>query len=341
MNARNPGSRQRRKKKLQRRLLLSMAHLIRRSKLPITQRVNTANLLSHPNPVASYEEACERIAYLRATDTDMVDVVCRTRFMHHRARTEQAIVLLHGYTNCPQQFALLGRRFYDLGYNVLIPRLPHNGLANKLTREHAHLNARTLCRFADEMIDIAQGLADDVTVVGLSASGVMAAWLAQHRSDIGLAVVMAPSFGLPQIPADLSNSAVNLSLKLPNRFIWWDPPGPDHMYPRFSTRALAEVLRLGVATRLEAEARPPAAREILVITTTPDAAVDNRITARLVARWRSYDACPVRTYEFERRWHIKHDFVDPGQTTQQIDLVYPILIDQIARQRSAPLPGRW
>src|SRR6185503_9544167 len=118
----------------------------------------------------------------------------------HGQKVERAILLLHGYTNCPQQFLELGQRFYDLGYNVLIAPLPHHGLANRLTDEQSQLTAKELASYADEMVDIAHGLGNEVVMMGISGGGVATAWAAQNRSDLDLAVIISPAFGFKEIP---------------------------------------------------------------------------------------------------------------------------------------------
>jgi hypothetical protein len=49
---------------------------------------------------------------LEALDGPNVNPACRTRVYTHGARTERALLLLHGFTNCPQQFDALGTRFH-------------------------------------------------------------------------------------------------------------------------------------------------------------------------------------------------------------------------------------
>lgn len=324
---------------MQRTLIFVTGSLALLASLPaaLALPIKSDRLPSYPRPSGSYAEAVERIARLQAQDTDAVNPVCRTRFLTHGQPAERAVVFLHGYTNCPQQFALLGRRFYKLGYNVLIPRLPHNGLADRLNTEHAQLTGAKLVSFADEVVDIARGLGEHITVVGLSASGVLAAWVAQYRSDVDRAVILSPCFALPntRLPSSLASPAMILSLKLPNKFIWWDKtlkceaPAPRHTYPRFSTHALGEVLQLGVSVQSEARETKPAARSILVVTTAGDKSVDNRITHDLIDVWREQGAEAVRMHEFAADLSLPHDFIDPDQVDQNTSLVYPILIDLI------------
>src|SRR5207245_6985782 len=67
----------------------------------------------------------------------------------------------------------LGEMFHALGHNVLIARFPHHGLKDRLTTDQVHLTAEELVGLVDEVMDIARGLGDHITLVGLSGGGVM------------------------------------------------------------------------------------------------------------------------------------------------------------------------
>ena len=121
---------------------------------------NISNLTSHPRPVQSYAEALQRVETLRAQEPPGMNPVCKLQLMTHDKKVDCAIILVHGYTNCPQQFNELGQRFYALGYNVLIAPLPHHGLADRMTETHAQLKAEELTVYADETVDIAKGLGE-------------------------------------------------------------------------------------------------------------------------------------------------------------------------------------
>ena len=296
---------------------------------------NIANLTSQPHPVQGYSEAVQRIETLRAQEAPDMNPVCRLQLMTHDRQVERAIVLVHGYTNCPQQLHELSQRFYDLGYNVLLAPLPHHGLADRMTEEQARLKAEELVAYADEMVDIANGLGNQVVMLGISGGGVTTAWAAQNRSDIDLAVIISPAFGYQQIPTPLTLPAGNLYLALPNSFQWWDPSrqaeiGPAYAYPRYSTRALAELLRLGFAVQAAARLEPPAAASILVVTNASDTSVNNVLTSAVVKVWREHKA-RITTYEFEAELRLGHDLIDPTQPDARIDIVYPRLIDLIAQ----------
>jgi len=296
---------------------------------------NIGTLLSHPRPVQSYAEAVQRIEALRAYKASNVNPVCRVQFLTHGQKVERTIVLVHGYTNCPQQFRELGQRFYDLGYNVLIAPLPHHGLADRMTDEQSQLTPGELVAYADEMVDIAQGLGEQVVMAGISAGGVTTAWAAHHRSDLDLAVLISPAFGFKQIPTPLTAPVMNLFSVLPESYEWWDPllqakGGLPHAYPRYSRRALAQILRLGFAVQVGAQQVPPATRTILVVTNANDSSVNNILTTDVVKNWREHGA-NLTTYEFEADLRLGHDLIDPAQPDERIDIIYPRLIDLISR----------
>jgi alpha-beta hydrolase superfamily lysophospholipase len=292
-----------------------------------------AQIASRPRPAASYDESVQRVAALQAQEREGYNPSCVTELLTHGSKAPRAIVLVHGYTNCPQQFVPLGRQFYERGDNVLIARLPRQGRADRMTAEHGGLLAAELAAYADEVVDIAVGLGEHITMAGLSGGGITTAWAAQHRVELDRAVLIAPAFGYKQIPASLTVGAMNTALLLlPNIFLWWDPKkreksGPPHTYPRYSSRAVMNILRLGFATRAHAARRPPAARSIVVVTNANDDKVDNAAALRMVQVWRASGATDVTHYEFPAELKLHHDLIDPDEPDAHPELVYPKLVE--------------
>jgi len=287
-------------------------------------------------PAAGYEEAESRIARLLATDEAApLYPGCASRFLGHGRKVERAIVLLHGYRNCPKQYQQLAASLFEAGYNVLIPRMPHMGLADVMTADQANLRADELAAYTTEAVDIAQGLGDEVTVAGISTGGILTGWVAHTRADVDRAVLIAPVFGLYAVPAPLTTPVVRLFLSLPNFLLWQDAelkaevPNPPHVYPQNSTRAIAEILRLSFAVQALAGTAKPAVSSIYVITNANDDAVDNRITETVMANWRSQGVANLEHYQFEASLALDHDLLDPEHPKQRIDVAYPILIDLI------------
>jgi len=295
--------------------------------------VPVGKLVSLPNPARDYSEAERRISALRDREGTRLTPDARLQFMTHGRRTEQAVVFAHGYTNCAGQFVELGKRFHALGYNVLIATQPHHGLPDRMTGDQALLTAEELAAFADEMADIARGLGKQVVFAGLSGGGVITAWVWATRPDVAKGALMAPAFGMKLIPWWLTGAAVNLFSILPNFYAWFDPlqkiqGTPGHTYPRFCTRALAEIIRLGYAARRQVEKRMPAAKELVVVTNASDWAVNNRLTKRIIDQWRKMGA-NITAHEFDASWKLDHDFIEPAQPGQPMERTYPLLVDWI------------
>ncbi|MFN8496681.1 MAG: alpha/beta hydrolase [Anaerolineae bacterium] len=286
-------------------------------------------------PTASYEEAITRIGAIQGQEGSPINDVCHTRLWTHGHRTERALVYFHGYTNCPAQFDQLGETLYQKGLNVYVPRLQYHGYKDVMTDDQAKLTTDMLVRLTNDSIDIAHGLGESVTVMGLSAGGVMAAYAAQFRADVDLAVVMSPSFAFPFAPAFVSGLAKAIVPHIPNIFIWWDPrvkekiQGPPYGYPRFSTRALINIFKAGDGVLAEAKHKPPAARRVILITTDADTAIHLPTAYKLGKEWKTNAPDRVKTLTFAKDDKIIHDMVDPRQTAQRIDAVYPVLLETL------------
>jgi len=275
---------------------------------------------------------------LKALDGPNVNPLCHTRLYTHGARTHDALVLLHGFTNCPQQFDALGRRFYDQGWNVLIPRYPRHGYSDRLTTSIAELRSDQLLAVANRAADAGAGLGERLTVAGLSLGGILTGHVAQVRDGLERAVLIAPMFGLKPIPGPVLSAMSRMAYVLPNFYMWWNPElkdrlGPTYGYPRFATHAYAALFRTGMRVRRDARANAPKTRDITVITNAAEPRLDNRFTYRLVEAWRKHGA-QVKTFEFPASDALPHDLIDPGNANQNTGLSYPVITKAIEGELS-------
>jgi hypothetical protein len=143
-------------------------------------------------------------------------------------------------------------------------------------------------------------------------------------------LVAAPSLGLPGFPVWASDATCWLMGRLPNFFIWWDQKnkakiaGAPQAYPRFATRALAEIVALGWQVRRAARTTPPLAQRLAVILSESDKAVHLGLVEALARAWQRRAPDRVTLQRFPAALHIHHDMVDPTQPAQRVDLVYPV-----------------
>ena len=293
------------------------------------------HLSSHPHPAQNYSEALHLVELFRADEPQGMNPLSRTQLLTHGKKTDRAIILVHGYTSDPQQFLELGKRLYALGYNVLIAPLPHHGLADRMSDAHARLTAEELATYADRTVDIGHGLGNKMIMMGISAGGVTTAWAAQNRSDIDLAVIISPAVGFKKVPTPLTAAAMNVFTLLPDALEWWDPVLkenvlPWHGNPHYSRHALSQILRLGFIVQADAQHNPPAAKKMVIVFNCNDGSINNEMTTKMVNIWKAHQAS-LTTSTFEAGLKLPHDIIDPAQPDQQVNIVYPRLLELINR----------
>ena len=286
---------------------------------------SAGDVRSHPKPVRDYAEAIARAKRQIAADDSVAAPGGSTILLTHGGRTPRVVVLLHGFTDSPRQFAALADSLYAQGDNVLVPRLPHHAERGKDASELARLTAAELCRTGDAAVDIAAGLGDSVIVVGLSVGGTVAAWTAEHRAEVRRAVVIAPPFEVAHVPSMLERPLVNFGSHVPNvsHRATADTARPDRD-PGFATHGLAQVLRLGLAVRRDADRFSPATAEVLFLVNANDHTVKTAPVIDLARAWNRRGTA-VTVYEFPDSLGLPHNIVDPINRPVKSGAVYPVL----------------
>ncbi len=280
------------------------------------------------DPFASALTAIEAVIAAENADPS-VDPRCASFVLHHGRPADRAIVLLHGFTNCPRQFAALAQLFFERGFSVYVPRLPRHGLLDKLTSAMAGLTADELTACAADAADLAAPLGAKLSVLGLSLGALLAAWLGQTRS-IERAAAIAPFFSVAHVPAPAEPVLAATLARAPNFELWWDPRvkagvGPPHAYPRFDTRALAACLKLGERIRGIACEAPALAANSLLVLNAKDPAIDNG-AARAAWKLLRRRGSSTSEYTFEDL-DVRHDIIEPTTYADAATLVYPVLLD--------------
>jgi len=267
-----------------------------------------------------------------ALDGDEILPEAKTALLEHGARTPLAVVLLHGYTNNPAQYAELAPLIFARGANVFVPRMPEHGDRDRMTTRIAGLTATQLLASVAAALDAAAGLGERVAVLGISMGGVLAAHAAQFRA-VDLAVPVAPSFALLELPYPASKLAARVLGVLPNMFLWWDPRDRAHhrpatAYPRYSTRALAETLAVADDVRAASRRQAPRAGRIATVVNRSDPAVNNEVTEAIAHEWEGWLPGGVDVIEL-RGLPVNHDIVDPQNPLARTGLVYPRLLQAL------------
>jgi carboxylesterase len=272
-----------------------------------------------------------RLDRLLALDHAYVGDKGRTIAHLHEGRRRRAVVLLHGMSASPAQFSRFAGDLYARGHNVLVPRLPRHGHADRLSTASARITSAELVEAAREVLAVGRELGETVTVAGFSLGGLLTAWIAQH-DDVDRAVAIAPFFGIAVLPSRLMSAFAELVLRMPNSFQWWDPIQreqqlPEHGYPRYSTHAVAHAYLVARELLADAGGTAPRAREIVLVHNAREAAVNNRAIWRLGNLWEAHGA-PVERIVL-RGLPPSHDVVEPLRNSALADRVYPLLLAAI------------
>ena len=285
------------------------------------------------NPARTYEQAMTAFDAVRQKEAGLaLHELCPSRLLGHGRKVERVVIYFHGLTSCPAQGEELAQTLFDAGYNVYLPRMEGHGLADPNTTALMDLTARDLVDLAEQSVDMAHGLGDRVSVVGLSAGGTIATWIAQYRPDVADAVAVSPFLGPYVLPPWATNAANKLALMLPDLLLWWNPTetagsgAETYAFPTPSVRTLAQVMKLGRVVEAGARHHPPAVRQIGVLLNSADVAVSNALTQQLIASWRGHgQEVSVTVLSFSRL--LPHDLINPGEPQADTALVYAAILD--------------
>jgi pimeloyl-ACP methyl ester carboxylesterase len=283
----------------------------------------------------SWSEARAAVADIQAREAadPTIRADCRTRLYDHGERTAKVIVLLHGYTNCPKQDDELAGRLVDLGYTVYVPLMPHHGQVPERRDPLGSLKADEIAAYGDQAMNVANGLGDEVSVLGLSGGGLVASYIAQYRADADLVVPIAAFMGPPSIPAPLTGAALNAIELLPpidNR-----DPAPDeavrgafpHGASDTSIQGAAAYMQVGQTVLRSALETAPKAGRIVTVINDADTTVSNTLIDDLSGRWHATAPDRTQVRHLDASLGLLHDMITPDREGQKVDIAYPILLE--------------
>jgi alpha-beta hydrolase superfamily lysophospholipase len=298
------------------------------------QMFRSKSFTSIPEAAENYQEAIEKFRAIEKTESALP--LCpegRSRLLIHGHKTERVIVLLHGLTNCPEQFIPLAGILHASGANVVLPRARYAGFADRMNSVQGLQSGQDLLDQAAMGLDIAFGLGDHISLVGLSGGGVAAAWMAQNREGIGSVMLISPFFGFHGQPVALIDGISAILTRVPNFYLWWNNKekeamaGPSYAYPRFGTRCMADTIELSRNVRDHLTSHSLRASSMAILTSACDMGVNNEQTKQLAAQWEQKNPGRVSIYEFPKTLGIPHDMIDPNQPDAKTQVTYPKILE--------------
>ena len=289
---------------------------------------------SLPHPAKDFEQARVLFENLRRTESTLpLSPEGASRMLDHGKRTPRAFVLLHGLTNCPEQFLPLARILHAQGANVIIPRARYAGFADVLNSVQGNQSGQDLLDQAAVGLDIAAGLGDRVSLVGLSGSAVAGTWMAQHRDGVSEMVLIAPFFSLDSVPAPLIDASAAILSRMPNFYQWWDSQqkenlaGPKYAYPRFGSRCMASTIQLSRNVRQNLAHLPLRIEALHFLITASDTAANNPLTQEIAASLAKSHTATITFDEFPAELNIPHDMIDPSQPHANTEIAYKKILE--------------
>jgi len=291
------------------------------------------DFVSIPEPEESYEKAIEKFSALEKAESALpLRPEGRSRLLTQGYKTERVFVLLHGLTNCPEQFISLARILHASGANVVVPRARYAGFADRMNAVQGLQSGQDLLDQAAIGLDLASGLGDHLSLIGLSGSAVAAAWMAQNRDGIESVVLISPFFGVHGQPVALIDGICAVLTRAPNFYLWWNAKereaiGPSYEYPRFGTRCIADTIELSRNVRHHLGSHPLRANRMAILTSACDKAVNCEQTNQLAAQWEQGNPGRVSIYEFPKALGISHDMIDPNKPDAKTQITYPKLLE--------------
>ncbi|MFI6761186.1 alpha/beta hydrolase [Micromonospora sp. NPDC050417] len=266
-----------------------------------------------------YPAAIARAEEIVAADREDPEVTPEggSVLLSHGVRTARAVLMLHGYTVSPAQYANLARFYFAHGYNVYVPRAPRHGLVDR--REEGRLTATELVGYANESVTIAAGLGEEVGVVGISGGAVLGTWLAQYRADVvRRLLVLAPFYGVN--PAKAPSYLIKpLTVLFGFRIL------PDRQVTGtgFWLSALSQYLRITI--NLPALPGRSDLRSVAVAFSVNDESIDQGAAVDLPRRLADANDLPLRVHRLGRELGLAHDIVRPervGDLADELDQLY-------------------
>jgi carboxylesterase len=247
---------------------------------------------------------------------------CGSRVYTHGQRTEKAVLLLHGYTACPDQFDPVAKQFFDHGYNVYLPRLPRHGTTQDATA-YSDLTDGELIRFANSALTDTTGLGADVGVVGMSGGAVLATWLADYRPDVVTHLEVLSPFYRPA-PSQAPGWKVKpLEVLYGSRLLPDVFTAPNRQ--GFSYYGLSQFLK--IVANYPSRQPDSKLRTLALVTSPNDDQVDLGRAASLVGSIaKANPGAHYTYYQIDPAWKIGHDTVGQQDLLGHGPDLYPVYL---------------
>lgn len=132
-----------------------------------------------------WQAYCEEVLKL---DNQEIRPSCTPKLLDHGEKKTHSIVLIHGVSDSPFSVTAIGKKFYEMGFNVLLPLLPGHGIKDP-TKAMAAMTDQTLLTQWKKSVEYAVAeaakMGHQVSIGGLSTGGALSThYLINHPDKI-------------------------------------------------------------------------------------------------------------------------------------------------------------
>ncbi len=256
----------------------------------------------------SFTEAKAKVANINADEKARgIKPNCYSKLNVHEQPSAKTVVMFHGVSACPAQFADLAQYFYARGYNVYSPLAPEHGYSDNLT--HANVTAQQLVDYTNTSINIGSGLGEETGVIGLSGGGNLATWAAQYRPGISRILTLSPFYEPSTAQAPKWQMRPLLVLH-GNNFLLPDqlnkPEDPQHS---LSYRAIAKYMI--VFKNLPRPAQDIGLKHVAVVMADDDDQIDQPLALKTLRGIASANHQQLAHYQLPASLKLGHDIISP------------------------------
>lgn len=206
------------------------------------------------------------------------------------------VLVLHGFTGCPQSMRPLAEAFADEGYTVDLPLLPGHGTS---ADDLATTSWSDWSSAAEAVYQNLAARCDRVVVAGLSMGGSLTAWLAIHHPEIAGIICINPlirvGHDLVALGRQMLEAGEERVTSIGGDIA--DPSGRENAYDEVPLEPLLSLAEAGdeLGANLERISCP-----VLLMTSPQDHVVPPTNSDELAASVRG----PVQRVSLERSYHV-------------------------------------
>ena len=260
-------------------------------------------LQSSSSEKLSYNDAIAAANRTVSEDASNADIrpECRSIIKTHGKKTAKAVMMIHGVSACPQQFADLGDTFFNAGYNVYIPRVPSHGLTDN--KRHGEITIPAMAQF-------------------MNSSANMATWITQYNSQtISRALLLSP-FYQPSA-SETPSWKIPLLRNLYGRNILPDSFTGSNL----SYRALGKYII--IAKNYKSDLKAPGLKYVGVVTSENDTAIDKNLAVNIPKQMAAASGAKFQYYSIPASFGIGHDIaaLNQDEVKKHADKLYPFYLD--------------